>query len=194
MSEGRLFDDPAPAPAPAGADDGFTVLTVGHGARSIEELVACVREAGGATLVDVRRFPSSRRFPWFDQVPLAASLGAAGIGYRHAVDLGGRLGGEPGAGPFACLGSPQLASYAARMGTAGWQAALAAALAERAPCLLCAEADWRHCHRRLIADLLAARGYRVLHVLAPGRVEPHRLSPEAGTPGGVLHLCGHPVA
>lgn len=194
MSDERLFDDAEPA-APAGlADDGFTVLTVGHGARTLEELVACLREAGAATLVDVRRFPSSRRFPWFDQVPLAASLGAAGIAYRHAVDLGGRLGGEPGAGSFACLGSPQLASYAARMGTAGWQDALAAALAERAPCLLCAEADWRHCHRRLIADLLAARGYRVVHVLAPGRAEPHRLSPEAEALGGVLRLCGHPVA
>ncbi|MEZ5100333.1 MAG: DUF488 family protein [Thermoleophilia bacterium] len=194
MTGGRLFEDPGPPPAPAVADDGFTVLTVGHGARSLDELLGCLREAGAATLVDVRRFPSSRRFPWFDQVPLAAALGAAGIAYRHAVDLGGRLSGEAGAGSFACLGSPQLASYAARMGTPAWQDALAAALAERAPCLMCAEADWRHCHRRLIADLLAARGYRVLHVLAPGRVEPHRLSAEAEARGGLLHLCGHPVA
>jgi len=67
------------------------VHTIGHGTRPLEELVETLGRAGVRTLVDVRRFPGSRRNPQFNQGPLAAGLAEAGIAYRHTVELGGRL-------------------------------------------------------------------------------------------------------
>jgi len=171
------------------------VFTVGHGTRPIEELLEVLGEAGVRTLVDVRRFPSSRRHPQFNQPALAAALEGAGITYRHAVDLGGRRSGEPGEERFACIRVAAFRSYAARMGTQEWQVALAAALAEPAPCFMCAETLWWRCHRRLIAELLVARGGEVVHLLKPGHSELHRpWEPISATREGVLHLCGEPVA
>ena len=70
------------------------------------------------TLVDVRRYPGSRRNPQFNQAALAESLAAAGIAYRHAEALGGRRSGEPGEERFACIRTAGFRSYAARMGDA----------------------------------------------------------------------------
>jgi len=170
------------------------VLTIGHGRRPLAELLSCLKEAGVETLVDVRRYPGSRRNPQFGARPLADALAGAGIAYRHAVDLGGRLEGEPGAERFACLRSASFGGYAARMGTAGWQAALAEALAEPEPCLMCAETQWRTCHRRLIAELLAARGHEVVHLIRPEESEPHVPLDVAEARDGRLYLCGELVA
>src|SRR5581483_9130305 len=118
-----------------------------------------------ATLLDVRRHPASRRNPQFNQGPLRAALEAAGVAYRHAVELGGLLEDEPGEEDFSCLRPPALASYAARMRTQAWQDAFERVLAETSPCLMCAETPWQKCHRGLIAELLAARGHEVVHLL-----------------------------
>jgi uncharacterized protein (DUF488 family) len=170
------------------------VHTIGHGTRPIEEFVGCLRDAAVRTLVDVRRFPSSRRNPQFNEDVLARSLAASGIAYRHAIELGGRRTGEPGEEQFGCIGVGAFRSYAARMTTTPWQKALAAALAEPAPCLMCAETPWWRCHRRLIAELLAARGDDVCHILGPGRVERHRPWNIAEYREGRLYLCGTEVA
>jgi uncharacterized protein (DUF488 family) len=170
------------------------VYTIGHGTRPLDELVGLVAGAGVQTLVDVRRYPGSRRNPQFNQGPLASALGDAGIAYRHAVDLGGRLSGEPGEERYACIRVPAFRSYAARMGTPGWQAALADALAEPAPAFMCSETPWTKCHRRLIAELLHARGHDVRHLVRPGRTEPHVPWAVAETRAGRLYLCGHVVA
>jgi uncharacterized protein (DUF488 family) len=172
----------------------MTVFTVGHGIRPLDELVETLREAHVETLVDVRRFPGSRRNPQFNQEPLRGALAAAGIGYRHAAELGCRLSGEPGETEFACLRQPAFRSYAARMGTSRWQEALAEALTEPAPCFMCAETAWPRCHRRLIAELLTARGLPVVHLLAPRRREAHRLYDESELREGKLYLCGRLVA
>jgi uncharacterized protein (DUF488 family) len=170
------------------------VLTIGHGTRPAEELVETLAEAGVRTLVDVRRLPGSRRNPQFAQAALSETLAAAGIAYRHAVALGGRLRDEAGAERFGCIQVAAFRSYAARMGTAEWQTALAAALAEPAPCLMCAETSWWRCHRRLIADLLVARGHTVVHLIRPRERQPHRLFDEAEIREGKLYLCGAVVA
>ena len=172
----------------------MTVYTVGHGVRPLEELVTTLTEARVRTLVDVRRFPSSRRNPQFNQAPLAEALSRSGIAYRHALELGGRRSGEPGEERFGCLRVGAFRSYAARMGSAEWQAALEKELAELAPCFMCAETVWWRCHRRLIAELLVARGHTVVHLLAPGRREPHRLWDESEIRDGRLYLCGAEVA
>jgi uncharacterized protein (DUF488 family) len=171
-----------------------TVFTIGHGTRSAEELIACLAQAGVGTLVDVRRFPSSRRHPQFNRGEVEETLAAVGIGYRHAVELGGRRSGEPGEERFACIESRGFRSYVARMGQPAWQTALDAALAERAPCFMCAETLWWRCHRRFIAELLTARGHEVLHLIGPGQSQGHRLLPTAEVQEGRLYLCGALVA
>jgi uncharacterized protein (DUF488 family) len=171
----------------------MNVHTVGHGTRSSGDLLDMLRRAKIETLIDVRRFPGSRRNPQFNRAALAETLQAAGIAYRHAEALGGRLSSVPGEERFACIRTAAFRSYAARMGTPEWQAALAAALDEPAPCFMCAETVWWRCHRKLIAELLAARSHRVFHLL-PGRVEPHRLSEYAEVREGRLYFCGELVA
>jgi uncharacterized protein (DUF488 family) len=170
------------------------VHTIGHGTRRAEELVEILLGAGVRTLVDVRRFPGSRRNPQFGRAALETTLAEAGIAYRHAEALGGRLKGEPGEERFPCIRVAAFRSYAARMGAASWQEALTEALAEAAPCLMCAETLWVRCHRRLISELLAARGHEVVHLLGIGRAEPHAKWAEAEYRDGRLFLCGELVA
>jgi uncharacterized protein (DUF488 family) len=80
------------------------------------------------------------------------------------------------------------------MGTDEWQQALAQELAQPAPCFMCAETLWTRCHRRLIAELLVARGETVTHLMRPGRQEPHKLYDESEVRDGRLYLCGSLVA
>lgn len=145
-------------------------------------------------MIDVRRFPGSRRNPQFNRDALASSLAEAGVDYVHAEELGGRRTGEPGEERFACIREGAFRSYAARMARPEWQAALADALARPAPCFLCAETLWWRCHRRLIAELLAARGHEVVHLLRPHRADRHRPADDAEYRGGKLFLCGYFVA
>jgi uncharacterized protein (DUF488 family) len=170
------------------------VYTIGHGTRPAEDLLATLRDAGVETLVDVRRFPGSRRHPQFNQPALAAALEATGVAYVHEVELGGRRRDEPGEERFGCIRTAQFRSYAARMARPEWQEALERSLTAPAPCYLCAETLWTRCHRRFIAELLAARGLDVLHLLGPRRAEPHLRSREAEYRDGALYLCGELVA
>src|SRR5205814_5235172 len=105
-----------------------------------------------------------------------------------------RLSGEPGEARFDCIRVPAFRSYAARIGTEGWQAALEGVLCEAAPAVMCAETPWTKCHRRLIAELLHARGHEVRHLVRPGRVEPHVPWSIAEARGGRLYLGGSLVA
>ena len=170
------------------------VFTIGHGTRPLDELVRVLRAAGVETLVDVRRFPGSRRNPQFNQAPLAEALDAARIAYRHAEELGGRRSNEPGEERFPCIRVAAFRSYAARMGMPTWQRALEDALEQAVPSFMCAETPWWRCHRRLIAELLTARGHDVVHLLGPGRSEPHRMYDESSVREGKLYLCGELVA
>jgi uncharacterized protein (DUF488 family) len=170
------------------------VFTIGHGTRPIAELLECLREVGVRTLVDVRRFPGSRRNPQFNQEPLAVSLADVGLQYRHEVELGGRRTGEAGEERFGCIRTGAFRSYAARMGQPRWQEALASALSEPRPCFMCAETLWWRCHRSLIAELLHARGHEVVHLIRPRERKVHRPSDEAETKDGRLYLCGALVA
>ena len=170
------------------------VWTIGHGTRASEELVATLHQAGVQTLVDVRRFPGSRRNPQFDRAALTEELERAGIGYLHLPDLGGRRSGVPGEERFACLRVSAFRSYAAWMASDEWQQALAEALEVPSPCFMCAETlPWR-CHRRLISDLLAARELEVVHLLGPGDSLGQRPFAEGEIRDGRLYLCGALVA
>jgi uncharacterized protein (DUF488 family) len=180
-----------PLPPHAGTD---RVWTIGHGARPGEELVAALVEAGVRTVVDVRRFPGSRRHPQFDQGTFAEELWRAGVAYRHAVELGGRRSAEPGEERFTCVSKAAFRSYAARMGRPEFGRALADALSEPAPCFLCAETLPWLCHRWLIAELLTARGQDVFHLIRPRESRRHRPWADAEARDGRLSLCGELVA
>ena len=170
------------------------VSTIGHGTRTADELIETLREARVETLVDVRRFPGSRRNPQFGQAALAVELESASIAYVHVPGLGGRRSGIPGEDRFGCLRVPAFRSYAAWMSSSEWQQALADALSRESPCFMCSETlPWR-CHRRLIADLLAAREVDVVHLLGPGVSIEQRPFAEAEVRNGQLYLCGALVA
>jgi uncharacterized protein (DUF488 family) len=168
------------------------IFTIGHGARLGEELLECLTGDGVRTLVDVRRFPGSRRHPQFNREALERTLASAGIAYRHAEALGGR---RSGGAEFDCIRVAAFRGYAAWMRSDDFAAALEAALAEPEPCFMCAETLWWQCHRRLIAELLDARGHEVVHLLRPGHSDRHRRwEPISELRNGVLYLCGKPVA
>jgi uncharacterized protein (DUF488 family) len=165
------------------------VFTIGHSTRPIDELVALLREHAVDLLVDVRRFPGSRRYPQYGREALAAALAAAGIAYRHEGDLGGRRTSVP-ASLNTYWRSAGFRGYADHLATPEVEAALQRLVAgERGhrQAVMCAEAvPWR-CHRQLIADSLVARGIEVMHILAPGRSERHSLNAAARVqPDGTL--------
>jgi uncharacterized protein (DUF488 family) len=157
------------------------VFTVGHGARPIDAFVAVLRSADVTTLVDIRRYPGSRKHPQFGRGALAAALNEQHIGYEWQGDtLGGRRSRRADSRHTA-LHSAAFAGYADHMDTAEFRAAVdalaaRAATAERLA-IMCAETYWRHCHRMLVADALTVRGARVVHLLDPGRSQEHQLHP-----------------
>lgn len=157
------------------------IYTIGHSTRTTDELLEMLRERGVERLVDVRRYPASRRHPHFGAEPLAAALREAGIAYRHAPALGGRRSGAEKS-PNTAWRSAGFRAYADHMGSAEFREGLERLEAEarREPtAILCAEAvPWR-CHRRLIADALVARGWEVVHLLGPGQARIHVMNQDA---------------
>jgi uncharacterized protein (DUF488 family) len=132
-------------------------------------------------VVDVRRFPGSRRNPQYGADALAASLATRGIDYHHAAALGGFRKPRPDS-PNDGWENESFRGYADYKATPEFADALASLereAGERPSAIMCAEAQWWRCHRRLIADALSARGWRVLHLgLGPEPVE-HELTPFA---------------
>jgi uncharacterized protein (DUF488 family) len=163
------------------------VLTVGHGTRSLEELVAVLNSAGADRLVDVRRFPGSRRNPQFSRENLERDLPPSGITYDFRGD---RLGGRRSSSSTGSSRHPAwrvkgFRNYADYMDTEEFAGAIVDIETEVRsgvrPCLMCAETLWWRCHRRLIADALVMRGLEVVHLISPDEQMSHRLH-EAARP------------
>ena len=155
------------------------VCTVGHGARSIDTFLAILAEAGVDTLIDVRRFPGSRRHPQFGRDALEAAVVGAGVRYAwQGETLGGRREVHPGSRHTA-LRNASFAAYADHMDTPQFRTAAESLILTAStglPAVMCAETLWWHCHRMLIADALVLRGATVDHLLDPGVTQPHRLT------------------
>ncbi len=150
--------------------------TVGHGTLSASALGALVVAAGIERVVDVRRFPGSRRHPHFASEEMARWLPDHGLEYEWMPSLGGRRTRRPDS-PNTGLRNAQFQAYADHMATAEFRAAvdeLLAAGAQRCVAVMCAESVWWRCHRRLLADHLdLVEGVDVEHVLPDGRLSPH---------------------
>jgi uncharacterized protein (DUF488 family) len=158
-----------------------TAFTVGHSDRSLDDLLALLRGGEVQRLVDVRRMPRSRRNPHFGSEALSASLPAAGVAYRHEPALGGFRRPAPDS-PNTGWEHPSFRAYADHLATGEFAAALDALEREargQPTCVMCAEAQWWRCHRRLIADALVVRGWRVLHLGLGAEPAEHALTPFA---------------
>jgi uncharacterized protein (DUF488 family) len=160
----------------------MTVFTIGHSTREIGVFTALLRGAAVDCVADVRRFPFSRRHPQFNGEALAGTLAAAGIGYRHFPALGGRRSGQhDGASPHTLWREAAFRNYADYAETSEFRTAFAALqrlAQEHTVAVMCAEAVWWRCHRRIIADYLIAAGLDVRHIL-DGKIEPATLTPDA---------------
>jgi len=156
------------------------VHSIGHSTRSAETFLALLRAHAVQVVVDVRRWPASRRFPHFRREALEELLADAGIGYVWRQDLGGYRSPGPGS-PNTAWRVGAFRAYADLMLTADFQMALETVVelaAARPTAMMCAEAlPWR-CHRQLLADAFTVRGWSVRHILESGCSE-HRLPPFA---------------
>ena len=160
------------------------IFSIGHSTRSTDELIGLLREARVDLLVDIRTVPRSRFNPQFNTDALAASMAAAGIGYRHLAALGGLRQHPKDAPPSrnTAWRSGAFRNYADYAETPAFRAGLDELLAlarEHTPAIMCAEAVWWRCHRRIVTDYLLAAGAEVQHILAPGKIEPASLNPGA---------------
>lgn len=172
-----------------------TVWSIGHGTRSAEELLDVLTEAGIRVLADVRSAPGSRRHPQFGQSALAASLAGAGIEYVHLRGLGGRRDARPDS-PNVALRVDAFRGYADHMTStefAADYARLVSIAREKATAFMCAETLWWRCHRRMLSDRFAAEGWDVVHLIAPGKSEPHRMWDVARVVDGALVYDGGAV-
>jgi uncharacterized protein (DUF488 family) len=170
-----------------------TLWTVGHGTLDAPDFVALVGEAGIQVVVDVRRFPGSRRNPQFGSGQMAAWLADAGFDYEWAPALGGRRKASADS-PNTGLRNGQFRAYADHMATVEFRegvAALLATAAERTVAVMCAESVWWRCHRRLLADhLVLVEGCDVEHVMHDGRRVKHPVTPGGRTVGEVVIYGG----
>ncbi len=155
-----------PAPAPK------RIFTVGHSTRTLEELAEVLKAHGVEQVVDVRRFPTSRRMPWFTREHLARTLPALGIAYHWLGDL---LGGYRKGGYEAYMQTPAFREGLQRLEHLALQ---------RPTAVMCAELLWFRCHRRFLADALCRRGWQVIHLYDTRRTQRHPCASRLELPEG----------
>ncbi|MBO3755072.1 MAG: DUF488 domain-containing protein [Candidatus Brockarchaeota archaeon] len=166
------------------------LLTVGHSTRSMEEFIELLRENYIQILVDVRRYPVSRRYPHFNQENLAEILPKHAVRYEW---LGEELGGfrRPAQedSPNKAWRPGGFRNYADYMMTVQFKEGVQKLLnliEEGGVSLMCAERRYWRCHRRIISDYLTVKGHVVIHIVDKGRLEPHKLTSFARIVNGEL--------
>ena len=167
----------------------FTIWTIGHSTRTAAEFLALLAANGIETVADVRRYAGSRKYPQFNPEPLCESLAQVGVEYVALPELGGRRRARMNSRNTVWR-NEAFRGYADYMETPEFQTGIMRLLelAQRNhTAIMCAEAVWWRCHRRIIADYLLARGKQVFHILGKGHVEPATMTPSAkAQPDGVV--------
>lgn len=168
------------------------IWTVGHSTRSGEEFTQILKAHEIEVLVDVRTFPSSRRYPQFNRASLESALALQKIRYQHEPRLGGRRTPRPDSHNSAWR-NPQFRGYADHMETEDFKRGLQELLelsADKRVAVMCAEAVWWRCHRSLIADYLKAEGHEVVHLIDEKKTEEHPFTSAARLVDGKLSYRG----
>ena len=160
------------------------LYTIGHSTRTLPELVEALRAHDVATLVDIRHFTRSRANPQFNATALRRRLRRLGLAYVEMPDLGGRRGRSPDADPARNGGWTHRAfhNYADYAETPPFQASLAELLARAADetcAIMCAEAVWWRCHRRIVTDYALTRRVPVFHIFTPTKADKASRTPFA---------------
>jgi uncharacterized protein (DUF488 family) len=171
--------------------------TIGHSTRSLEEFASLLDAIEVAQLADVRTVPKSRTNPQFNRDTLAVELDRRGVAYRHIAALGGLRGKQRGVaaatnGYWENESFHHYADYAMSAAFREGLAELQAFAGGRSCAIMCAEAVWWRCHRRIIADYLLHSGAVVFHVLSADRIESARLTGSAkpGPAGSLVYPTG----
>lgn len=167
-------------------------FTIGHSTRSLVEFVELLRAAQVQLVADIRTVPRSRTNPQFNKDTLPDALASFDISYEHLAALGG-LRGRARNSPGDVNGfwtNESFRNYADYALSAQFHAGFEHLLAEgrqRRSAIMCSEAVWWRCHRRIVADYLIACGESVFHIMGQGRLEAAHLTPGAVTqPGGAV--------
>jgi len=138
------------------------IYTIGHSTRSFEEFLDILKHFQVKLVVDVRRFPSSKKFPWFNKENLELELPKNQINYLHYPDLGGFR--KEGYKAFS-----QIEEFSQALSK------LIEIINDKTATIMCAEILWWRCHRRYIANSLAERGLKVIHIFDKEKVQEHKL-------------------
>jgi uncharacterized protein (DUF488 family) len=165
-------------------------FTIGHSNRSIEVFAGLLREAQVQLIVDIRKMPMSRANPQFNKTALPAALADFQIAYEHIAALGGLRSKTKTlpAGINSFWTNKSFHNYADYALSEQFRVGLGRLLEagrERRAAIMCSEAVWWRCHRRIVADYLIAGGQDVFHIMGSGRIEPARL-----TAGAVVQSNG----
>jgi uncharacterized protein (DUF488 family) len=165
-------------------------FTIGHSNRSLEEFAGLLRGADIELLADIRTIPKSRANPQFNEDALPDSLTPFAISYERIAALGG-LRGKAKTVPRDVNGfwtNDSFHNYADYALSEKFRAGLDHLIArgrKLRAAIMCSEAVWWRCHRRIVADHLIARGETVFHIMGKDRIEPARLTAGAVVqPGG----------
>lgn len=134
------------------------IYSIGSSARTADEFLSALRFYSIEALVDIRRFPHSRRFSHFQKDELASILSGSSIAYHY---LGDELGGFRKGGYEGYMNTGEFAEGTSRLEEIASGSRAAFMCAERFP--------WK-CHRRFVADALKARGWEVHHIIEPGKI------------------------
>jgi uncharacterized protein (DUF488 family) len=165
-----------------------TLWTIGHSTREFEEFLELLQSQNIQILVDVRHFPGSRKFPQYNKDQLINSLPKENIEYIHLVDLGGRRKVQPDS-KNTVWRNASFQGYADYMETAPFKNALKKLkeiASEKRTAIMCSEAVWWRCHRSMIADILKAEGWTVLHIMAENNAPEHPFTAPAKVVDGKL--------
>jgi uncharacterized protein (DUF488 family) len=164
------------------------IWTIGHSTRIFDEFASILASFQIHHLIDIRRFPGSKRFPQYNKELLGQTLSNIGIQYTHMEALGGRRNPRPDSRNTAWR-VKGFRGYADYMETDEFKAAITEleklAVQERCA-IMCTEAVWWSCHRSLISDYLKVNGWEVLHIMIKEKVQEHPYTKAATIANGIL--------
>ncbi len=169
------------------------VLTIGHSNHPLDRFLALLAQHGVEAMVDIRRFPGSRKHPHFHRDNLAAALPKSGVEYCWLEALGGRRHKWWDESPNLGLENRGFRNYADYMRTEEfreWVRTLLEVARQKRTAIMCAEGLFWRCHRRLVSDFLAANGVTVQHIMPSGELRPHKLTNGAVIESGQVTYPG----